>query len=153
MSKNVNKTSRWIRLYWIPFCANTKSYPGIVWIATVHNWSKWLTHIKYRFGALNTNLHFRLSRIPVVASTHLLPLRFEYLFTLRRRGTETYPIYDDPLSRLVRCGVVPLQNSSRNHCCYVWSCRFSCRRKSFPVQCEHSLNEWGNTTRIREYDV
>ena len=26
-----------------------------------------------------------------------LPLRFEYLFTLRRRGTETYPVYVNPL--------------------------------------------------------
>ena len=90
-------TSRWIRLYWIPFCADTKIYPGIVWKAAAHSWSKSFTHIKHRFGALNTNLHFRLSRLPIVASTHLLPLRFEYLLTLRRRGTETYPIYDDPL--------------------------------------------------------
>ena len=36
-------------------------------------------NIKYRFSALNTNLHFRLSRLPAVTSTHLLPLRFEYL--------------------------------------------------------------------------
>ena len=26
-----------------------------------------------------------------------LPLRFEYRFTLRRRGTERYPVYDNPL--------------------------------------------------------
>ena len=102
MSKNVNNDVTvnppvLDRGYWIPFWADTKSYPGIVWTATAHDWSKSFTHIKHRFGALNTNLHFRLSRVPVVASTHLLPVRFEYLFTLRRRGTETYPVYDNPL--------------------------------------------------------
>ena len=97
--------------YWIPFCADTKIYPGIVWTATVHDWNKSFTHIKYRFGAvLNTNLHFRLSRVPVVASTHLLPLQFEYLFTLRRRGTETYPIYDNPLQDWRRAALFRYKN-------------------------------------------
>ena len=127
-------TSRWTCLNWIPFWADTKSYPGIVWIATVHNWSEWFTHIKHRFGAvLNTNLHFRFSRLPVVASTHLLPLRFEYLFTLRRRGTETYPVYDDPLQDWRGAALFRYKNRASNHCCYVWSRGFSCRRKSFPV--------------------
>ena len=101
MGKNVNNEVTMNppvldRGYWIPFCADTKSYPGIVWKGTAHDWSKSFTHIKHRFGALNTYPHFRLSRVPVIASTHLLLLRFEYLFTLRRRGTETYPVYDDP---------------------------------------------------------
>ena len=102
MGKNVNNEVTMNppvldRGYWIPFCVDPmKSYPGIVWTATAQNWSKSLTHIKHRFGALNTYPHFRLSRVPVIASTHLLLLRFEYLFTLRRRGTETYPVYDDP---------------------------------------------------------
>ena len=102
MSKNVNNDVTMNppvldRGYWIPFWADTKICPGIVWTATVHDWNKWFTHNKHRFGALNTNLHFRLSRLPVFTPTHLLPLRFEYLFTLRRRGTERYPVYDNPL--------------------------------------------------------
>ena len=32
-----------------------------------------------------------------MASTHFFPLRFEYLFTLRRREIETYPVYVNPL--------------------------------------------------------
>ena len=32
-----------------------------------------------------------------MASTHFFPLRFEYLFTLRRREIETYSVYDNPL--------------------------------------------------------
>ena len=83
------------RGYQILFCADPmKSYPGIVWTATVHDLNRSFTHNKHRLGALNTNLHFRLSRLPVVASTYFFPLRFEYLFTLRRREIETYPIYE-----------------------------------------------------------
>ena len=73
-----------------PFCSDALVSPPNLY-------PPWFTHIKHRFGALNTNLHFRLSRLPVVASTHLLPLRFEYLFTLRQGWAETYPVYDNPL--------------------------------------------------------
>ena len=121
------------RGYWIPFWAHTEIFPGIVWTVTVHDWSKSFTHIKHRFGALNTNLHFHLSRLPVVASTHLLPLRFEYLFTLRPRGTETYPVYDNPLQDWRGSALFRYKNRSPNHRCYVWSCGFSYRRKSFSV--------------------
>ena len=124
ISKNVNNVVTMNppvldRGYWIPFCADTKSYPGIVWKGTAHDWSKSFTHIKHRFGALNTNLHFRLSRLPVVASTHLLPLRFEYLFTLRRRGTETYPVYVNPLQDWRGVALFRYKNRASNHCCYV----------------------------------
>ena len=40
-------------------------------------------------------------------TTHL-PLRTEYLITLRRRAAETYPICDDPLSRTRRRTFAPL---------------------------------------------
>ena len=49
-------------------------------VVHTHQTSVWCT--KYQSS-------LRLSRVPVVTSTHLLPLRFEYLFTLQRRGTET----------------------------------------------------------------
>ena len=75
-------------------------------VVHTHQTSVWCT--KYQSS-------LRLSRVPVVASTHLLLLRFEYLFTLRRRVTETYPLYDEPFSRLARCSIVPLPF----HCCYV----------------------------------
>ena len=101
--------------------------------ATVHDWNKSFTPNKHRFGALNTNLHFRLSRLPVVASTHFFPLRFEYLFTLRRREIETYPVYDNPLQDWRGAALFRYKNRARNRCCYVWSRGFSCRRKSFPV--------------------
>ena len=122
------------RGYRIPFCANPKIYPGIVWTATAHDWGESFTHIKHPFGALNTNLHFRLSRLPVVASTHLLPLRFEYLFTLRRRWTETYPVYVNPLQDWRGAALFRCKNRASNNCCYMWSRGFSCRLKSFLVQ-------------------
>ena len=85
----VNRPQGYIYTLLDPFLCRHEKLSCILWTATVHGWSKSFTHIKHRFGALNTNLHFRLSRVPVVTSTHLLPLRFEYLFTLQRRGTET----------------------------------------------------------------
>ena len=124
MSKNVNSEVTMNppvldRGYWIPFCADKKSSPGIVWKGTAHDWSKSFTHIKHRFGALNTYPHFRLSRVPVIASTHLLPLRFEYLFTLRRRGTEGYPVYVNPLQYWRSAALFLYKNRVSNHCCYV----------------------------------
>ena len=56
----------------------------------------------------------------------------------------TLPICDAPPSRSARRRFAPLQESRRNHCSHVWteslfSKRFSCRRNSYPVRCEHSL--------------
>ena len=45
--------------------------------------------------------------VTVLATTHL-PLRTEYLITLRRRAAETYPICDDPLSTTRRRTFAPL---------------------------------------------
>ena len=76
-----------------------------------------------KFWCTKYHLHLRLSTLPVITPTHLLLLRCEYLFTLRRRGTETYLIYHDPLSRLAQCSAVPLQKSSWNHpllCVNMW---------------------------------
>ena len=47
--------------------------------------------------APDPNPHFWIFNSVSVGPTHLHPLRFEYLFTLRLRVAETYLICDDPL--------------------------------------------------------
>ena len=83
------------------------------------------THIKHRTRAVASQL------VPAVAPTHLLPLRFEYLFTLCWGVAETYPIWGAPLSRSVR-GAASLPQ--RNHRTYVCTgahpAEFSYRHKA-----------------------
>ena len=55
---------------------------------------------------INTNLHFHLSRVPVIAPTHLLPLQFEYLFTLTKSDRNLSNIWRSTF----KIGAVP-------HCC------------------------------------
>ena len=134
------------RGYWIPFCADTKIYPGIVWTATVHDWSKSFTHIKHRFGAvLNTNLHFCLSRVPVLAPTHLLPVRFEYLFTLPQRWTETYPVNVNPLQDWRSAALFRY----KSHCCYVITWFFVSTQELSGIVSEHSLNKKGKSLQLQ----
>ena len=45
-----------------------------------------------------------------------LSLRSEWLFTLRRRVAETYPICDAPKSRSARSSIASLKKSHWNHC-------------------------------------
>ena len=56
-----------------------------------------LSHTSNLVLVLNPNPHFWIFNSVSVGPTHLLPLRFEYLFTLRLRVAETCLICDDPL--------------------------------------------------------
>ena len=49
------------------------------------------------------------------ATTHFLPVRSKYLFTL------TYLICDDPVSRWAQRSFAPSQKSRRNHRSFVWT--------------------------------
>ena len=154
MSKNVNNDVTMNppvldRGYWIFFWADTKTYSGIVWTATVHDWNKSFTHIKHRFGVLNTNLHFRLSRLPVVASTNFF-----------RYGSNTCSHCDEEREKLIRymtihfkigavqhCAVTKIEPKSLLSCVITWF--FVSTQELSSIVSEHSLNKKGKSLQLQ----
>ena len=89
-------------------------------------------------GSIHSGFH-SIQWVPFTSATVRIPVS-HYTKVWHR----TLPICDAPPSRSARRRFAPLQESRRNHCSHVWteslfSKRFSCRRNSYPVRCEHSL--------------
>ena len=108
-------TSRWIRLYWIPFCADTKSYPGIVWTATAHDWSTRRSHTsnivlpRLAERVSCTKFHFSTPEyllpsqwVPVLTPTYLLPRRPIRCSHCPKTWHKTSARYDSSLSSPAR---------------------------------------------------
>ena len=124
----------WSYVYTLPNSFSCQQETVIVWTARAQNWDKSFTHIEHRTGAVGleglVNLipvftleHLLPSQwIPFLFPTYSLPLQSVYLFTLRRSVAESgYLICDAPLEGSARSSFAPLQESHRNHRCYVWT--------------------------------
>ena len=134
-----------------------------------HDWSKWFTHIKHRFGALNTNLHFRLSRLPVVSSTLTFFVyrdkgrghdRRLLLLIYFRYGLNTCSHCDEEGQKLIRymtihfkigavqhCSVTKIEPKSLLLCVITWF--FVSTQELSGIVSEHSLNKKGKSLQLQ----
>ena len=143
----------YIRLSFLRRLRRHEKQLAIVWTGTAHNWNKLFTHVDHltvsvyreglvtNFQSSSTSEYLLLSQrdwTPVLATSHLLPIRTEKLFTLQRR-----PIHQR--------GAASLQKSRRNRAeitvlkCEQKSIRHGFRAgqvkelSSVVLNCEHSL--------------
>lgn len=129
----------------LSFLRRREKRSAIVWTGSAHNWNKLFTHVDHltvsvdREGlatnsqSSSTSEYLLLSQrdwAPVLATSHLLPIRTEKLFTLRRR-----PIHQR--------GAASLQRSRKNHCSEVWTevypAWLSCQPGERAIRCSVKL--------------